>query len=427
MHVSLYRSVQGQYDWMHDTKSVPMMNGISHLIEEQIWSQGIATDVYAGFQRFSQFLPQAERYRQLAEVARRVYVFGLPDVPPPTIAGVQFVPLRADSELVKEWFLLVDAADFWTALVAREVEGHDLMTGGRKFNGIWTFDVDLVNRISLLLSQVLERVYMPTVNRNYARQYEQIADINNQLMARLEKTRQVERRRWLQVSAIQQIAALLIRHRPLVRVNGYPLYLLHATCEALQTLYGVSATAIAYGFSGHNEYRQLITNGLIAEATEPLRDPQSASMRAITERRSVLIHDTRRGQCADPLVPRATTVLAVPIIGRTRVYGVLTIGGAEPDLWQEEDCQTLQIIATMIAGVIDEDEVRLREQVVMPERVQVLEQTLVKLRAPMNTLLDLQQRIAALGTLSPEQAELLTSMGRLTTHMSHALGGKSGS
>jgi DICT domain-containing protein/putative methionine-R-sulfoxide reductase with GAF domain len=422
MHVSLYRSIQGQYEWMRDVKSVPMMNTISHLVEDQVIKHGLAVDFYAGFQRFSFFMRQVERYRRLAEVARRVYVFGIADVEPPVIPGVQFITLPPDSTLTKEWFLLVDTPHFWTTLATREVEGVDIATNGRKFDGIWTFDVDLVNRIALLISQVLERVYMPTVNRNYARQYEHISEINNRLMAHLEHTRLSERRRWRQVMAIQNAYSVLARHQPPVRVNGFPLYLLRDTAEVLQGLFGAADAAVAYRVNGRNEYTQIALEGVKPDTEVVVRPGQSPSGRAIEERAAVYVPDARRTRQTDVLLPRAATVLAVPIIGRERVHGVLTVGGAEPELWGEEDSQTVQVIATMLAGVLDQEEGRSLESGSAADRVRALEQAILKLRTPVGKLAELQQQLWAAGVLNAEQSELLTNIGRVTNQMSQALG-----
>jgi putative methionine-R-sulfoxide reductase with GAF domain len=425
MHVSLYRSIQGQYGWMRDVKSVPMMNTISHLIEDQVARHKMAVDLYAGFQQFSFFMRQEERYRQLAEVARRVYVFGLPDSTPPVITGIEFVPLPAESALRHEWFLLVDTPDFWTTLTTREVEGHDAITGGRKFDGIWTFDVDLVNRIALLVSQVLGRVYLPIVQRNYARQYEHISEINNRLMARLETSRLHERQRWRQMMAIQHTYEVLSRHQPLAHSNEYPLELLRDTIGVLQGMFTLADTSIAYSLNGRNEYYQITLEGATPTTKVVVHPGQGPSGRALAERRFIYVPDARHAPQADPLVPRAATVLSAPILSRrNRMHGVLTVGGSEPGLWSEEDGKTVQVIAMMLGSVLDQEASQDNDMHALYERNRSLEQAIVRMRTPVSKLLDLQQQLWAAGALNVEQSELLTAIGQLLTHMNQALGAK---
>ncbi len=188
------------------------MNTISHQIEDQIIQHQLLVDFFAGFQRLSNFPDQHRRYGRLGGICRRVYVFGVPDYQPPPVAGIEFVDISATSALACEWFLLVDTPGFWVTLVAKEVDGKDPITSGRRFDGIWSFDEAVVDRISLLISQVMEIPYQPVRQRNYSQQNAHISEICNRMLGTLEQSESINQRRWMQLRAVQSIAEICSRN-----------------------------------------------------------------------------------------------------------------------------------------------------------------------------------------------------------------------
>ncbi len=101
MAVSLFRSIASQYKDLRGVNTVAMMNSISRLIENQLIENQLPVNFYAGFERFSHFPDQLRRYSRLGAVCRRVYVFGVPDIRPPSIPGIEFVELSPTSPLAR--------------------------------------------------------------------------------------------------------------------------------------------------------------------------------------------------------------------------------------------------------------------------------------------------------------------------------------
>ena len=140
---------------------VAIMNVISHAIEERIIAERRHCEVYAGFQRLALVRPQLRRYRELAEVARYVYLFGMDDTegdPEIRTLGPRST-LRFDirpelqTGLEHFWFVVVDDPRLPTALLAQHTSG-DLWSprqANRSFTGIWTFDPTLVAQIIAVL------------------------------------------------------------------------------------------------------------------------------------------------------------------------------------------------------------------------------------------------------------------------------------
>lgn len=168
---------------------------ISYQIESVILTRNIHARVFAGFQRFSFFLPRVQQYTRLGQVADGVWVFGLPDVTPPSLPGVTFVPLTPDDPLVDEWFLVVDDPSYFSALVAQEIRNGECKPHfERQFRGVWTFDEKVVNQLQRTLSQSLSLKALPTNGsappRDYQRQLTQVAYSANALVNALENKNQ---------------------------------------------------------------------------------------------------------------------------------------------------------------------------------------------------------------------------------------------
>ncbi len=148
---------------------VGIMNVISHAIEERIIAERRHCEIYAGFQRLALVRPQLRRYRELAEVARYLYLFGIDDT-----AGDAAIrtlgpgaTLRFDispdlqTGLEHFWFVVVDDPRLPTALLAQHT-GGDIWSprqASRSFTGIWTFDPTLVAQIIAILRRAARILY----------------------------------------------------------------------------------------------------------------------------------------------------------------------------------------------------------------------------------------------------------------------------
>ncbi|GAB4128540.1 MAG: hypothetical protein Fur005_03840 [Roseiflexaceae bacterium] len=218
MDISLYRMIPKSAGESVFVNTVPLMNIISHEIEEAVIRNGLKVDFYAGFQRYSFFTRQIKRYQRLARVCRRVHVWGIPDVTPPSIPGVEYHPLTPTQALAREWFLIVDTPQFFTALLTEEqTYGQEVPKGARTFQGIWTYDQDLVGKGYLLLSQVLGQGYSPVQQRDYAEQNRVLVQISNRLVQRHD--RQISQNLFDQHRDSILQAGLLRCESPLLLIN----------------------------------------------------------------------------------------------------------------------------------------------------------------------------------------------------------------
>ncbi len=124
-------------------------------MENTVLAEALPARVFAGFQKWSFVLPVVHRYARLGRIARGVWVFGLPDIDPPAIAGVTWVSLTERHALAHEWFLLVDADGYFAALAAEELRGIDVSNERRRFRAVWSFDDAVVHELTEQLGAAL--------------------------------------------------------------------------------------------------------------------------------------------------------------------------------------------------------------------------------------------------------------------------------
>jgi signal transduction histidine kinase len=135
----------------------PGLTRICRDTEEAVLAARLPARIFAGFQKWSFARPVAARYAELARHARGVWLFGLPDVEPPALPGVTWVALTERHALVREWFLVVDAASYFTALAAEDLGGLDVSPARRRFQAVWSFDATLVHELGARLGAALGR------------------------------------------------------------------------------------------------------------------------------------------------------------------------------------------------------------------------------------------------------------------------------
>lgn len=401
MDISLFRSVASQYQHIRRVNTVSMMNVISHQIEDQVIQHKLSVDFYAGFQKFSNFPDQLRRYSRLGAICRRVYVFGVADSEPPSIPGVEFIEISPSSVLSREWFLLVNTSSFWTTLVAQEVDGRDITTGGRRFDGLWSFDEQVVDRISLLISQVMESSYQPIRQRNYEQQNIHISDVSSRMLGMLEQVVLNSQRRRVHLRTLQQFAETS---------SNNPDNLLEDTAEILHSIFGATGVVIAGLNPSKEDYSVCAVAGDANGKGWKMPVSEGLIGRAIQQARLIQVTSVRQRHESDPLLPTAKALIAAPII-EGQVYGAIAISNTESNQWDEDDGQTLMAIARMLAihlRQIDNSVSNPTEQLSTHE----LQQAVVEQQEAVVHLLTLQKKLRSLGNLTPIQLEVLRHMNK---------------
>lgn len=132
------------------------MNLISYEIENATLIDGVRGRIFSSFQRMSSFIPQIPRYTQLAAKAESVYVFGVPDVQVPAIPNLRYIPLPADAQLTREWFVILEAPNYHSVLATEELTEPNTRDHERMFHGVWTFNAEITTILQEWMSSLVD-------------------------------------------------------------------------------------------------------------------------------------------------------------------------------------------------------------------------------------------------------------------------------
>ncbi len=346
--ISLFDLVTPDQEQDAFVNTVDMMLKISYQIEDIVIDNALPVDFYAGFQRFSHFRHQNARYKRLADVARRVFVFGEPDVEPPNIPGVQFVPLLPGSALTLEWFLVINTPTFFTALLTKEMPGADPIRGDRRFEGIWTYEEQVVNNAHLLITQHLRQPYRPPMGRDYRAQ--------NRYLVRM-SSKMVQYSEAINLSRATSESGLTVLAQVAQEIGSGNLeYNLAATVQAVrQTL---NARTVRLYLTDSDGALQLqagaaLTNGPLPKHT--LYPGQDAPGAAVLTQRTVMIPDTAESGERDPLDSEVRSLAALPLLTSNGTLGVLVVGRDLVNAFDGTALLLLSVLAGQIGLAIERD------------------------------------------------------------------------
>jgi phosphoserine phosphatase RsbU/P len=131
--------------------------------------------------------------------------------------------------------------------------------------------------------------------------------------------------------------------------------LLHRVAEVVKRVIDYEVFAILLLNERTHELRFRFQIGHLPEVAEKIRVRvgEGVTGRAVQERRAVLVNDVTKEQDYIQAVPHVRSELAVPLINKNRVIGVIDIEAPQPDYFKEEHARLLTLIASRIAVSIE--------------------------------------------------------------------------
>lgn len=130
--------------------SVRSMIEISHLIEDAVIETSGVADTHVSFQYYSRIAAQAAQYKHVAESARGLWLYGVPDAPLPKWPRTIGVS-TSGTPLEKYWFVVAYGAGLYATLLAEEIDPGD---GQRLYEGFYTFEPETAYQVTHLLHQM---------------------------------------------------------------------------------------------------------------------------------------------------------------------------------------------------------------------------------------------------------------------------------
>lgn len=144
------------------------MTALSHAMEDQVLAGTDRPLIIASFQQERFYRQESHRYSRIAERTDQVYVLAAPDASFSDRSDeYETIAFDPKDGLAKEWHLVVLGKQDAACLICRERSGDETKTEdllrmdqGRRFEGIWTFDREIVcHSAELLLQRIV--VYRP--------------------------------------------------------------------------------------------------------------------------------------------------------------------------------------------------------------------------------------------------------------------------
>lgn len=195
---SLYQAIRPYAVDAIEMTSVSSLNLVSHAIEEVAHFNAPGSTLLAGFQRFSAFMRQEQRYRALAHTCEQIWVHGQPDLQPQPIDRLGYIPLEPGAPLASEWFLIINAPSFCVALIARELEAT---AGERSFQAFLTSGPETVGRACALFDDSPAGPYPIPGQYNLIQRHENLMQVLRRLIQHQERRAGAEQPRPPQISA----------------------------------------------------------------------------------------------------------------------------------------------------------------------------------------------------------------------------------
>jgi len=155
----------------------PSLTALSHAMEDQVLAGRDRPLVIANFQRERFYRQEANRYLRISEQTEQVYVLAAPETDFKNQSDhyetIAFDPADA---LAQEWHLVVLGTNYASCLICKERQGASTevempsLSGidqARRFEGVWTFDRQVVcTAAELLLARI--QAYRPELAKKIA-------------------------------------------------------------------------------------------------------------------------------------------------------------------------------------------------------------------------------------------------------------------
>ncbi|GAB4164759.1 MAG: hypothetical protein Fur005_25260 [Roseiflexaceae bacterium] len=309
---------------------------LGHQLEQLILDSHDPTDLLIGTLRFSLFRVHQARVAQLASRCRSITIFGEADTTPPSIPGVEFVPLPSGSALTQEWFLLVNSASFWGSLIAQVLPERNSNARRFIFEGVLSPDERIVGRAHLLLSLAQQRSMPAIGERDLFSNRQRWAKLVYQIATHPE----AERLNLLSGLSLVPDLAELAAARTLPADQLYST-LLHGLRH-----HGQAHDAALYRFQGADLQPLAWTSN---QRPQALPGHSAWVSEAIALNQPIAIADRTRLQ---PAFPQAETIFALPVLVDGQSWGMLLIGQGEQDLYEAPAAMIASGSASMLGLIL---------------------------------------------------------------------------
>ena len=300
---------------------------------------------------------------------------------------------------------MVDTPGFWTTLLTHELPGADLAGGGRKYDGLWSYDAQVVERASLLISQAMGSIYQPVRQRDFASHSVHVAEIATRMIGQLDAVRLRGQRREAQAATLTRAIETL--------GGANAEQAAERLANTLAQVFGAEEVSIALSRSGVAAVAASAGESNMLGRTVAHNDGLSG--RALASGEVQFVPDMRQARERDPLLVSAQCGVAAPILNSSGVCGVITIGAGTSNMFEASDARALEALGRLLGTALESNSGGQTAQLAR------IDQALGKLRWPINRMAELPNRFEVAGPLNQAQRETLTEFTVLVQSLNRAL------
>ncbi|TDO94335.1 putative two-component system response regulator [Halanaerobium saccharolyticum] len=161
--------MQGLYKYLEGSSSTldaevytkASMIAMSHSVEKVVKEYDLYADIYVLFQEYKFFLYERERYLELDNLCRQIFVFAkdIPDNAAQDFENTTFINLSDDSPLLKEWSVIVVHPDYSAVLATKEKPELQKINKDdyRIFKGFLSLEAEVAEDLAKYYHNLLEQ------------------------------------------------------------------------------------------------------------------------------------------------------------------------------------------------------------------------------------------------------------------------------
>lgn len=429
------------------------LTALSHAMEDQVLAGHDRPLVIASFQRERFYRQEAHRYLRIASRTDQVYVLAAPETDFTNRSEhYETIAFEPEDGLSQEWHLVVMSEQYASCLICRE---RDLTTENqsapplhvdqsRRFEGIWTFDRDIVLKAAeILLHRILQ--YRPELQTKIAPVLDQMATgmvsklnqvdpapFADRLVTYLQAGQYKLAKAYRSIAEKERKERLVNSITSAVRRSLNPTEILNVAAEELGKVLGAErcliyrckSTDLSATLS--HEYLTESMPSLVGHVWtlqgNPLFEEVAQRQEAVfiedtqTDPRFSMIKDGDRTLQALTLDWNIRSWLMVPVLHQNQVLGMVELHywGATPHVLERDEVEMVEAIATQIGVALIQAESfanleDLNQQLEALDRTRsnLIAITGHELRTPLSTIQVCLESLASEPDMSPDLRQVM--------------------
>jgi DICT domain-containing protein/signal transduction histidine kinase len=389
------------------------LTALSRSMEDLVLAGSDRPLVIATFQEERFYRQEAHRYQRIASQSGRVYVLSVMEGKA-SAADYTLIPVKADDSLAQQWNFVVIGAQSAACLICQERVGEWVNLKGlessQRFDGVWTFDRQVVVDAALLL--------LDKIGQHRPRLKKQLQAIREELLQPVEPMPEatsadafvqrlvtyLQAGQYKLIKAYRSIAAQENRERLVnsiasaLRCSLKPDEVLQIAVQELGSAMQASRCLIyryRFGEASTIDYEYIGQPGLVSVCGKVWDLGEHPLLQAVVETRKPQVLEVEAELASTLAKYQIANLLMVPVLSQDRLLGIVELHHCESTShqWLPEEIDLVEAVATQIGSALIQAEAYshleyLNSQMAVLDRIRgnLVAITGHELRTPLSTI-----------------------------------------